>query len=143
MANAIYPKAKEQLLQGGIDMSSGTIKVALIDTADEAYNSADEFFSDVTGAGVVGSAGVCAKEAAPKVASATANSIRFMRSLLVDGRPASMPHAQVHRAGACVKPAQRVASCLRIKQIGHLSTGFSQALPQARWTTREESVAIA
>lgn len=34
MANAIYPKAKEQLLQGGINMSSGTVKVALIDTAD-------------------------------------------------------------------------------------------------------------
>jgi hypothetical protein len=32
------------------------VKVALIDTADEAYNAADEFLSDVTGAGIVGTA---------------------------------------------------------------------------------------
>lgn len=56
MANAIYPKAKEQMLQGGINLSSSTVKAVLIDTADESYNSADEFLSDVTGAGIVGTA---------------------------------------------------------------------------------------
>lgn len=58
MANAIYPKFKEALLDGSvnIDVNDGTVKVALIDTADEAYNAADTFLSDVTGAGIVGTA---------------------------------------------------------------------------------------
>jgi hypothetical protein len=58
MANAIYPKFKQALLDGSanIDVNDGTVKVALIDTADEAYNAADEFLSDVTGAGIVGTA---------------------------------------------------------------------------------------
>lgn len=49
MANAIYPKAKEQFLQAGINMSSATIKVALIDTGSYTYSAAHEFFSSVTG----------------------------------------------------------------------------------------------
>ena len=49
MANAIYPKAKEQMLQGGINLSSGTVKVALIDTGTYTYSSAHEFFSSVSG----------------------------------------------------------------------------------------------
>lgn len=49
MANAIYPKAKEQFLQAGINMSSATIKVALIDTGTYTYSSAHEFFSSVSG----------------------------------------------------------------------------------------------
>lgn len=43
MANAIYPKAKEQLLQAGINMSTGTIKVALVDTGVYTYGAAHEF----------------------------------------------------------------------------------------------------
>lgn len=53
MASAIYPKAKEALLQGDIDMSTATIKAALIDTDDVAYNSAHDFYDDVSAA-VVG-----------------------------------------------------------------------------------------
>lgn len=49
MANALYPKAKEQLLQGGINLMSGTVKVALIDTATYTYADTHEFLSDVTG----------------------------------------------------------------------------------------------
>jgi hypothetical protein len=58
MANAIYPKYKAALLDASanVDINDGTVKVALIDTADEAYNAADEFLSDVTGAGIVGTA---------------------------------------------------------------------------------------
>jgi hypothetical protein len=58
MANAIYPKFKAALLDASanVDINDGTVKVALIDTADEAYNAADEFLSDVTGAGIVGTA---------------------------------------------------------------------------------------
>lgn len=43
MANAIYPKAKEQILQAGINMATGTIKVALIDTGVYTYGAAHEF----------------------------------------------------------------------------------------------------
>lgn len=56
MANNIYPKYKEALLTGdtNISLTTGNVKIALIDTADETYNAADQFLSDVTGAGIVG-----------------------------------------------------------------------------------------
>lgn len=59
MASAWYPKFKEALLTGATNSnpSTGNVKVALIDTADEAYNSADQFLSDVTGAGIVATSG--------------------------------------------------------------------------------------
>lgn len=43
MANAIYPKAKEQILQAGINMATGTIKVALVDTGVYTYAATHEF----------------------------------------------------------------------------------------------------
>lgn len=51
MANAIYPKFKEAVLQSAANsnMSSGTVKVALIDTGVYTYSAAHEFFSSVTG----------------------------------------------------------------------------------------------
>lgn len=54
MASTVFPKAKEQMLQGGIDLNTSTVKAVLIDTNDHAYNSADEFYSDITGAAIVG-----------------------------------------------------------------------------------------
>jgi hypothetical protein len=55
MANAIYPKYKELLIGTGTaaSLSSGTVKVALIDTGTYTYNSAHDFYDDVV-AGVVG-----------------------------------------------------------------------------------------
>lgn len=58
MANAIYPKYKQSLLSGDANTAlTGTgatgLWVALIDTADESYNAADQFYSDLTGAGIV------------------------------------------------------------------------------------------
>jgi hypothetical protein len=55
MANALYPKWKEQLLQftTNNNLSSGTVKVALVDTGVYTYNSADQFYSSVSSA-VVG-----------------------------------------------------------------------------------------
>jgi len=51
MANAIYPKYKEALLDASanIDINDGTVKVALIDTGVYPYNSAHEFYSSVSG----------------------------------------------------------------------------------------------
>jgi hypothetical protein len=59
MASTWYPKFKEALLNQSANSnpSSGNVKVALIDTADEAYNAADVFLSDVTGAGIVATSG--------------------------------------------------------------------------------------
>lgn len=54
MANAIYPKAKETVLQAGINMNSATIKVALVDTGVYTYSAAHQFLSSLTG--VVGTA---------------------------------------------------------------------------------------
>lgn len=51
MANAIYPKYKEALLNGSAntDMSAGTVKVALIDTGTYTYSATHEFYSSVSG----------------------------------------------------------------------------------------------
>lgn len=51
MANAIYPLYKQALLDASanVDLNDGTVKVALIDTGTYPYNSADEFYSSVSG----------------------------------------------------------------------------------------------
>jgi hypothetical protein len=56
MANALYPLWKEQLLQftTNNNLSAGTVKVALIDTANYTYSAANQFFSSVSGAAVIG-----------------------------------------------------------------------------------------
>lgn len=55
MANALYPKWKEQLLQftANNNLSAGTVKVALVDTGIYTYSSTDQFYSSVSSA-VVG-----------------------------------------------------------------------------------------
>ena len=54
MANALYPKFKESILQAGVNMSSGTVKVALVDTGTYTYSSAHQYLSSLSG--VVGTA---------------------------------------------------------------------------------------
>ena len=55
MANAIYPKYKEALLNGSSNVSlTGTVKVALVDTGTYTYNASHEFLTSLTG--VVGTA---------------------------------------------------------------------------------------
>jgi hypothetical protein len=53
MANALYPKWKEQLLQftTNNNLSAGTVKVALV-TAGYTYASTDQFYSSVTASAV-------------------------------------------------------------------------------------------
>lgn len=55
MANAIYPKYKEALISGGsnVNLATGTVKVALVDTGAYTYNSTHQYFSSVSSA-VVG-----------------------------------------------------------------------------------------
>ena len=50
MANAVYPKWKEAVIQASSNSSlAGTIKVALLDTGTYTYNSAHDFYDDVSG----------------------------------------------------------------------------------------------
>lgn len=51
MANAIYPKFKEALLDGlsNIDINDGTVKAALIDTGTYTYSAAHDFYDDLSG----------------------------------------------------------------------------------------------
>ena len=51
MANAIYPKYKEAVLQSASNSSliTGTVKVALVDTGTYTYNIAHEFLSSLVG----------------------------------------------------------------------------------------------
>lgn len=54
MANALYPKWKEALIQGGANSSlTGTLKAALVDTDTYTYSAAHQFYSSLS-AGVVG-----------------------------------------------------------------------------------------
>jgi hypothetical protein len=56
MANAIYPKYKEALLDhlANTDVNDGTVKVALVDTGTYTYSGAHEFLTSLSG--VVGTA---------------------------------------------------------------------------------------
>lgn len=55
MANALYPKWKEALIQASANSDlTGTVKVALVDTGAYTYSSAHEFLTSLTG--VVGTA---------------------------------------------------------------------------------------
>jgi hypothetical protein len=56
VANAVYPLYKQALLSGGTNtnMSSGTVKAALVDAGVYTYSAAHEFLTSLTG--VVGTA---------------------------------------------------------------------------------------
>ena len=51
MANVLYPKFKEQILQGGINLSTSDVKIVIVDTtggtANYAYSAAHEFLTSV------------------------------------------------------------------------------------------------
>jgi hypothetical protein len=63
MANALYANAKEQFLQGGIDLLNDDIKVVLVDTdLYTADTAADDFLDDIaSGARVATSANLSGK----------------------------------------------------------------------------------
>lgn len=49
MASVIYPKAKEQMLQAGINLSSATVRAVLIDTGTYTYSAAHNAYDDLSG----------------------------------------------------------------------------------------------
>lgn len=62
MANALYPKAAEQLWQGGINLSSGSVKWVLVDLGTYTYSATHEFLSSIpSGARLATSAALASK----------------------------------------------------------------------------------
>ena len=59
MANAIYPKYREALLDGSsnIDLNDGDVRVILVDTTDYTYSSAHDFLDDVPSGARVATSG--------------------------------------------------------------------------------------
>ncbi len=61
MANHIYPLAKKQMLQAGIDLSSANVKAMLVNVSGAGtlytYNAAHEFLSDVPSAARIATSG--------------------------------------------------------------------------------------
>lgn len=51
MANAIYPKYKQSLLNAdaNVSLAAGTVKIALVDTGVYTFNTSHQFFSDLSG----------------------------------------------------------------------------------------------
>jgi hypothetical protein len=49
MSNVLYPKFKERLLSGAIDLTTADIKLVLVDSADYTYSASHEYLSDVPG----------------------------------------------------------------------------------------------
>lgn len=59
MASQLYPKGKAHILglSTKVDLVADNIKLLLVDTGAETYNSADEFHSDITGAAIIATSG--------------------------------------------------------------------------------------
>lgn len=49
MASAIYPAFKQALLNGSVDLTTATVRAVLIDTGTYTYNSAHDFYNDLSG----------------------------------------------------------------------------------------------
>jgi len=47
MANALYNKARQRFLEGGINWTTDTVKAVLVDTGNYTFANTHEFFSSV------------------------------------------------------------------------------------------------
>jgi hypothetical protein len=54
MANKLYPRFKETLLKAGVDLTTATIKVVLVDTGGYTQTDTHQFLSSVPSAARVG-----------------------------------------------------------------------------------------
>lgn len=62
MANAIYPKWKEAVMQASSNSSlGGTVKVSLVDTGSYTYSATHEFYTSLAGVTATTSAGLATK----------------------------------------------------------------------------------
>jgi hypothetical protein len=64
LANALYPLWKLQLYSfvANNNLSTGNVKVALIDTGNYTYSAAHQFFSSVSGSAIIGTPQVIANK---------------------------------------------------------------------------------
>lgn len=53
MANQFYPLFKQSVLRGLVNLTTDTLAIALIDTADYTYNAAHDFLNDVSAGAIV------------------------------------------------------------------------------------------
>ncbi len=98
MANAIYSKAKESMLQAGINLSSGTVKAALVDTGTYTYSSSHQYYSSVS-SGAVATTTLSSKtftdglfdSADPTWSSVSGNSAEAIVLYVDTGNPATSP----------------------------------------------------
>jgi hypothetical protein len=99
MANALYPLWKEALLQAAAnsDLSAGTVKIALVDTAIYTYSAAHQFFTSISAA-VIGTpqtlgtktfAGGVFDAADPTFTSVTGASVEAIVIYIDTGTPAT------------------------------------------------------
>lgn len=58
MANALYAKAKEALLEGLLDLTDNNIKVALVKNTYSVNLNSHEFLSDISGSAIVATSNV-------------------------------------------------------------------------------------
>lgn len=61
MANEVYPKAKEAMLTGGVNVMSSTVKIQMLDD-DAVYDATDEFFDDVVGTSLGAAVAITGKD---------------------------------------------------------------------------------
>jgi hypothetical protein len=57
MANALYPKFKEAILQAQIDLSAVNVKAVLVDTGAYTYSSSHQYLSDIAGGARISTSG--------------------------------------------------------------------------------------
>jgi hypothetical protein len=53
MPNNVYPKGLIHMMKAEVDLEDDDIRCMIVDTADETYDAADEYVSDITSAGIV------------------------------------------------------------------------------------------
>lgn len=71
MANKIYPKYKKASMSGGanVNLLTGTVKAALVNTTSYTYNDSHEFLSDVPGAAIIASTGAATSKSVTDLAA--------------------------------------------------------------------------
>jgi hypothetical protein len=74
MSNSLYDYGRGQFLQAGINWTSDTIKVVLVNTSSYTVNTAShQFYTDVTGGAIIAGPSTLASKGATAGAASAAN----------------------------------------------------------------------
>tara|TARA_A100001015_G_scaffold168324_1_gene187133 strand:- start:2162 stop:2584 length:423 start_codon:yes stop_codon:yes gene_type:complete len=71
MANQLYTKAKEDFLNGNLNLSSNTITICLVDTGDYTFNASHENRANIANAAIVATANLAGKSTTSGIFDAT------------------------------------------------------------------------